>query len=123
MASRDPEQWIKWLDEAEASEMEVVASDESEDEEDRVEISDHDTESEQEAGVEDDELMEDILDNTTEVPYFTGKDKYTKWNKMPPPNSRTRKHNLVLKLPGPTGEAKNAKSVLDCFLFLLMKAS
>lgn len=119
MASRDPEQWIKWLDEVEASEMEVVASDESEDEEDRVEISDHDTESEQEAGVEDDELMEGILDNTTEVPYFTGKDKYTKWNKMPPPNSRTRKHNLVLKLPGPTGEAKNAKSVLDCFFIFI----
>ena len=41
----------------EASEMETVASDESEDG-DRVKISDHDTESEQEAGIEDDELIE-----------------------------------------------------------------
>ncbi|UYV62780.1 hypothetical protein LAZ67_2001912, partial [Cordylochernes scorpioides] len=48
--------------------------------------------------------------------YYIGKDQKTKWKKaLPPKNVRTRSENIITHLPGVKGEAKNAKSILDCW--------
>ncbi|CAK1599069.1 unnamed protein product [Parnassius mnemosyne] len=48
--------------------------------------------------------------------YYLGKDKFTKWSKNSSSHRiRQRAHNIVLQLPGPKGNAKNAKSKTDCF--------
>jgi hypothetical protein len=45
-----------------------------------------------------------------------GLDNNTKWRKEPrAPNVRTRAHNIVVHLPGPKRDAKNAKTHTDCF--------
>jgi len=52
----------------------------------------------------------------SEPEFFLGKDKITKWYKNnPPSNVRTRRHNIVLHLPGVKRIARDAKSVLDCW--------
>ncbi|XP_071056485.1 piggyBac transposable element-derived protein 4-like [Onthophagus taurus] len=49
--------------------------------------------------------------------YFLGKDLETMWTNKPlcSKYSRTSKRNLVLRLPGPKGGAKNVKIELECF--------
>ncbi|UYV64000.1 K02A2.6-like [Cordylochernes scorpioides] len=48
--------------------------------------------------------------------WYIGKDQKTKWKKaLPPKNVRTRSENIITHLPGVKGEAKNAKSILDCW--------
>lgn len=49
-----------------------------------------------------------------------GKEKKTKWRKsIVTKNVRTRKKNIVIHLPGPKFIAKQMKSPLDCFNFLV----
>lgn len=51
-----------------------------------------------------------------EYSYYLGKDKKTKWYKNSSSNNvRTRKHNLVLHLPGVKRIARDAKSILECW--------
>lgn len=95
--------------------------DDSEDDNDQIisgENSDLEyVESEQELDSTDDQEEQD---NIQSVQYYIGKDKCTKWKKQCPPlNSRTRSNNIVLRLPGPIGEARNAKSDTDCLNLLL----
>ncbi|UYV65113.1 hypothetical protein LAZ67_3003153 [Cordylochernes scorpioides] len=48
--------------------------------------------------------------------YYIGKDQKTKSKKaLSPKNVRTRSENIITHLPGVKGEAKNAKSILDCW--------
>ncbi|XP_043462873.1 piggyBac transposable element-derived protein 4-like [Leptopilina heterotoma] len=59
---------------------------------------------------------EEFNDNNNKETFFIGKDKTTKWSASPGnKNVRTRKHNIIKKLPGVKGEAKNAKSILECW--------
>lgn len=88
--------------------------DESDDElgtgEQLVEQLDHNSDSEQSETDSEDEA------ESSSSEYYIGKDKQTKWFKNPPSQrTRQRAHNIVLHLPGPKGEAKNAKSQTDCF--------
>ncbi|XP_046658756.1 piggyBac transposable element-derived protein 4-like [Homalodisca vitripennis] len=62
----------------------------------------------------------DDEDNTPLGNIFYSKDKQKrvmKWNKCPldPSNIRKRASNIVLRLPGPRGEARNTKTEIDCF--------
>ncbi|KAG8305632.1 hypothetical protein J6590_065552 [Homalodisca vitripennis] len=62
----------------------------------------------------------DNEDNTPLGNVFYSKDKHKrvmKWTKCPldPSNIRTRASNIVLRLPGPRGEARNTKTEIDCF--------
>ncbi|KAG8287875.1 hypothetical protein J6590_027214, partial [Homalodisca vitripennis] len=62
----------------------------------------------------------DNEDNTPLGNVFYSKDKpkrVMKWKKCPldPSNIRTRASNIVLRLPGPRGEAGNTKTEIDCF--------
>jgi len=61
-------------------------------------------------------LSDEIITTISEPKFFLGKDKITKWYKNNPPfNVRTRRHNIVLHLPGVKRIDKDAKSVLDCW--------
>nr|CAH7762579.1 unnamed protein product [Callosobruchus chinensis] len=99
-------------------ENEVYADDEDNDSEvDAVEVDERDTDTEQD-GVSDDssdetEISDDYM--YTGIPMYTGKDGQTKWSKMLPPSSRTKSHNLVLRIPGPVKAVKSAKTILQCF--------
>nr|CAH7718289.1 unnamed protein product [Callosobruchus chinensis] len=119
MGSTDPEQWKRWYEElASDDENEVYADDEDNDSEvDAVEVDERDTDTEQD-GVSDDssdetEISDDYM--YTGIPMYTGKDGQTKWSKMLPPSSRTKSHNLVLRIPGPVKAVKSAKTILQCF--------
>lgn len=64
---------------------------------------------------DDDEPLEDI--------YFA-KDKLKnvmKWKRSLPnrPNVRTRRRNMVLHLPGPKGEGRQANTEIECFVLFL----
>lgn len=47
--------------------------------------------------------------------YVLGKDKVTYWKKIPFRATQTRPHNILTKLPGVIGPAKNAKTPLECW--------
>lgn len=50
------------------------------------------------------------------TPFYTGKDRSTKWLMHKPlRNVRTRSCNIVIHLPGVKNVAKNAKEPLQCF--------
>lgn len=73
---------------------------ENEEESDNEIFSSHDTNSECDIDSED--------ENENAINCFIGKDKKTKWLKeKPKSNVRTPAHNIVTKLPGNIGEAKN----------------
>ncbi|KAG5862890.1 hypothetical protein JTB14_005555 [Gonioctena quinquepunctata] len=80
-------------------------------------MSSHDTDSEQELNM-DDEEEEMIVDmdqrrGTHRHLSHYGKDGF-RWNKCCfPKNVRTRQHNLIKKLPGVIGGAKNSKTALE----------
>ncbi|XP_044760276.1 piggyBac transposable element-derived protein 4-like [Coccinella septempunctata] len=115
MESKNPEQWLKWYEEIMNGESanenaevnEIYAEEDNDSEIDQLQESDHGSDTEQ----EDDPSTEEII----EGPTFLGKDKKTVWSKMPPPSTRTKRHNLVLRIPGPQGFAKTAKTHLECF--------
>ncbi|XP_069670943.1 piggyBac transposable element-derived protein 4-like isoform X1 [Periplaneta americana] len=70
-------------------------------------VSGHDSESEQEADQNDDSHEEESTEDGPREEYFYGKNKCFKWAKEPPPSSvRTRRHNVIIQLPGlrPTAE-------------------
>lgn len=81
-------------------------------EEDYVEHREEDSETEQEDD-SDNEEEEEIHEGS----YSLGKDKITKWYCEPTPKTRTQAHNLVRHLPGVIGEAKNAKTPLECWSY------
>lgn len=56
-----------------------------------------------------------VRDNSS---YYLGKDKVTKWYKesCTPSNSRTLRRNIVLHLPGVKRVARDAKSIIDCWM-------
>lgn len=97
---------IDWFDDQ--SDEEVYGGDTDEEDNDVCESSDHDSESEQEA--EEDEI--DVSNNTQ---ILWGKDKKTMWNTACRKKSKTKKHNIFVKKPGPIDDAKNANSISDCF--------
>lgn len=48
--------------------------------------------------------------------HFIGRNGETQWSiTEPPANVRTRSHNIIVHLPGPINEAKNAVTPLDCW--------
>ncbi|GLV46045.1 uncharacterized protein CBL_05132 [Carabus blaptoides fortunei] len=80
--------------------------------EDHVEYSEHDTDSQQSENSE-----EDVPSSPTPIHgnYYYGKDKTTKWNKVPPPITKTRKHNIITHLPGCKGPSKNVTRPSESF--------
>ncbi|KAK4873459.1 hypothetical protein RN001_015488 [Aquatica leii] len=81
----------------------------SDDEDGNITESEHDTESEQpgneELEKENTELRENL--RTQDFFYEPEKKNPTTWSKQPPPaHSRTRRHNLVVSLPGLRGPSK-----------------
>lgn len=78
--------------------------------EDEVEVRDGDSESEQEGDTD----KED--DDDLGTSFFWGKDKITKWNQnLPLKSVRTKPHNLITHLPGVKGNARVAKTAVDCW--------
>lgn len=100
-------------------------------------FSDHETESEQDG----DDFVQSVVANPTsslprprcplpdyllEVPLvyirsgeFVGKDGVTKWEvEQPPQNVRTRAHNIVTRLPGPIGEARNCRTIMEAWALM-----
>lgn len=70
---------------------------------------------------DDDEDVDDIIEKNEG--YFIGKDRETKWNKNPPSQRvRSRPHNLIRKLPGVIGTARNARTPLECWSCLFSDA-
>lgn len=80
---------------------------------DEEEFSPHETSSEEELD------SDDGTDESQLGEFYTGKDGVTKWNKVKPrQNIRTMSHNIVTKLPGNVGNAKNVSSPIDAWLLL-----
>lgn len=78
--------------------------------EDEVEMQDDVSETEQEGETDESD------DDAASTSFFLGKDKVTKWNRSPPPRSvRRGSHNLITHLPGVKGNARVAKTVVDCW--------
>jgi hypothetical protein len=78
--------------------------------EDEVEERNGDSDMEQECEESDDE------DSAAGTNYFFGKDKITKWSDNPPLKSvRRGPHNIHTHLPGVIGNAKLAKTAVDCW--------
>lgn len=101
--------WIDEDDDDEPNETETAKRTTETDGE--VSHSNVDLDQSQEESSQEDEEEESIPQNK---PYFMGKDN-TKWLKTPPiANVRTRLHNIVLRIPGPKGAAKQAKTEFEC---------
>ncbi|CAK1584515.1 unnamed protein product [Parnassius mnemosyne] len=124
-----------WLEDVEVV-SDIAPSDTEGNEEECVTELNHDSETEQEyeSSIEEkeersteervDEDMEENVENSfssdDNVPLSTFSNYYrsrngTRWNKTPPPSSRTRSHNILVQQCGPKGNAKNAQSPLSCF--------
>lgn len=83
------------------------------DEEDMIETRLEDSETEQ-SDISDEEDLE-VSDG-----YFIGKNKETKWSKnVPSTRVRAKPHNILKKLPGVIGEARNARTPLACWSNLM----
>ncbi|KAK9708414.1 hypothetical protein QE152_g27215 [Popillia japonica] len=109
--SKDPAQWLAWLEELETEDSHQIDEEGSDDGEvDDIIQSDHNSESEIECfpNASDDD------DDETEVgENIYGKDG-TKWCKaIPPSNVRTRSHNIITHLPGTKERAKQAKTEIE----------
>lgn len=77
--------------------------------EDEVEERDDDSETQQEGATD------EADDAAADASYFLGKDKITKWYRNPPPRSvRRGTHNLITHLPRVRGNARDAKTAVDC---------
>ncbi|XP_046405017.1 piggyBac transposable element-derived protein 4-like [Ischnura elegans] len=83
------------------------------DSQDEVVQREDDSATEQEEGATEDEEEEDDI----RTGYFIGRDKHTKWTRKPSPAAarRIQCHNIITHLPGVRGEAKNAKTILQCW--------
>ena len=103
---------------------EVETDEEPDDEEEELgseidvtESRDTDSESEQDCE-EEEEDKENVYPpkKIPRVPTFIGKDGTTRWKKhCHNKRVRTRKENIIVRLPGVKQYAKNAKSVLECW--------
>lgn len=81
--------------------------------EDNVEEREEGSETEQEVSDEDEENIEENSN------FYLGKDKITKWYKKPRRSRvRRRPYNIITHLPGVIGEAKSAKTPVECWNFL-----
>ncbi|PSN33638.1 hypothetical protein C0J52_18272 [Blattella germanica] len=113
---------VNWLNDDYQPDMEVQEdSDDGEVDQVTEEIHHSNTEEvEDNATVEDSETVtSDEERNVVGSKYFFGKDSFKCRKDMPPQNVRTREHNIVMHLPGPKGNARNAKYELECLeLFL-----
>lgn len=84
-------------------------------ENDFTEERDTDSESEQDCVEEDHESVA-LSRKVPRVPTFIGKDGTSRWKKQCTNKSiRTRKENIIVRLPGVRSYGKDAKSVLDCW--------
>lgn len=109
--STDPAQWLKWYNELDPDDEPPLDDESDSDDPNYVQPSaNHDSESEQEASD-----VEDDADNEEDGNEFIAKDG-TKWNKVKSNSAvRTRKHNILVHSPGPKFEAREAKSIEDCW--------
>lgn len=126
--SRDPEVWLKWLEEISDEDANIDENiDVSDQEEENVTIeSDHQSESEQNISENDLTFSDNEFDSedheigNIRSKFYTSKDGQNKWQKTRPPiNVRTRSHNIITHLPGPRRDARNAKTeiaALELFL-------
>lgn len=91
-----------------------------ESEEDDVDMEENFNKASEEKSEEDHvDKEENFNEASEESDFYLGKDK-TKWNKLPPrPNVKTKSRNIVLRVPGPKGEAKKAKSEIDCINLII----
>ncbi|KAB0790393.1 hypothetical protein PPYR_15241, partial [Photinus pyralis] len=55
----------------------------------------------------------DTEEEASDLPFFIGKDKLTKWSKIAPPSDRTRAENIMTHLPGPKTAVKELKGALE----------
>lgn len=96
------------------SESELELDSESDDSvaEDFMEYSEHDTDSCQEDEYEDDASPTPL---PTDADYYIGKDKNTKWRKVPPSKTKTRKYNIITHLPGYKGPARTISTPSEDF--------
>lgn len=70
------------------------------------------------AAPEPDYFAHEDSSSATGIPYFLGKDKKTKWNKMFPSKAvRTRAENLIKHLPGVKPVAKSLRTPLEIWKF------
>lgn len=125
-----------WLEEELEVVSDIASSDTEDNEEECVTELNHDLETEQEyeISIEEteersteervDEDMEENVENSfssdDNVPLSTFSNYYqsrngTRWNKTPPPSSRTRSHNILVQQCGPKGNAKNAHFLIQIF--------
>lgn len=108
--SYDPNVWMQWLEEMNSDEEFLDCdSDISDTDKGDNELSSlHDSDTEQEAS----EDEESDTDNSIED--FIGKDGSTKWRKNKlRPNVKISSKNIITRLPGPKGIAKEAKTEID----------
>lgn len=94
------------------SDLDVMSDGESE-------YSNHDSNTEQSVGETDDDTDDNNNNpskNETTKKFILGRDKTTKWFHDPPnPKVRTKRQNIVIRLPGVKKCAKDAKTPLDCW--------
>lgn len=109
-----------------SDEDDIVENDSDDGEEDIVEEEIHESDTDeavQEPNEPDEEILDLDEDDGDDVPLayvylVRDKDKNVmKWRKNPPlpRNVRTRAENIVVRLPGPKGEARGKVSEIDCF--------
>lgn len=104
-----------WREAEEESDYELQDGEEDDDGwPDHTSQSEHNSDSEEDADNSEDEL--------SATDYYLGKDKKTRWRKMPPPaNTRTRSHNIVIYLMLQISQkiVKLLLSVSICFLLMI----
>lgn len=118
MDEKEEARLLRWFHEVEAEEDAIDC--ESDSEVDSIENDSGNTDTEQDAEISDDESTPT---RARKVPSFIGKDCKTLWRKhVTKKNVRTRKCNIVTKLPGVKAQAKNAVTITECWnLFFLQK--
>lgn len=111
---KDVEEVLRFLedDNEDPSLVEDVGEESDIDSQDEVELREEGSETEQE-GETTEEEDEDLVGNN----FFIGRDKQTKWTNKPSQAAkrRTQSHNIITHLPGVKGDARNAKTILQCW--------
>lgn len=81
------------------------------------EHSEHVTDTEQSGSDPDDPSTITVSTVSDNVPVYFGRDNETRWlvHKMQEQPGKTKRKNIVTKLPGVNNVAKNSKTVLDCW--------
>lgn len=99
---------------AEVSTDEESINEEDDETVDAEQYSDHQSSSEDDLDSSSDS---DIIES---VDYYISKDKITNWNKKEPRrNVRTPAHNILSKLPGNIGDARNVSCPMDSWQLLI----